>query len=107
MKIFVVDDERIIRVSLADELRDNGYDVYEFAHASPALVQLEELNPDLIITDLMMGELSGYEIIERARQLSYTPEIVVITGHDANEHATRVLKFGAFDYLTKQVYMVQ
>ncbi len=54
MKIYVVDDERIIRVSLADELKDAGFEVFEFAHAAPALLKISEEPPNIIITDLKM-----------------------------------------------------
>jgi len=66
MKIFVVDDERIIRVSLSDDLRDYGYEVNEFANASSALVMLNELTPDVIITDFKMPGLSGLDFLKKS-----------------------------------------
>ena len=102
-RILIIDDEVWICQFLKDVLTDNGYDVVTVTSEAAALRSLEEGEFDLVLTDLMMGELSGYEIIERTRHLSYAPEVVVMTGPTASEHATRVLKCGAVDYLTKPI----
>ena len=102
-RLLVIDDEIWICGFLKEVLTHNGYDVVTATSQEKALSSLKEGEFDLVLTDLMMGDLSGYEIIERARQLSYAPEVVVMTGHTASEHAPRVLKFGAFDYLTKPI----
>ncbi|MBU8913959.1 MAG: EAL domain-containing protein [Spirochaetales bacterium] len=102
-RLLVVDDEIWICGFLKEVLTYNGYDVVTVTSEDEALRSLEEGEFDLVLTDLMMGELSGYDIIEKTRQLSYAPEVVVMTGNSASEHATRVLKFGAFDYLTKPI----
>ena len=102
-RLLVIDDEIWICGFLKEILTDHGYHVVTVMSKKSAFRSLEEEEFDLVLTDLMMGELSGYEIIEKTRQLSYAPEVVVMTGHAASEHATRVLKFGAFDYLTKPI----
>ena len=102
-RLLIVDDEIWICGFLEEILTNHGYHVVTVTSEKEAIRNLEKGEFDLILTDLMLGELSGYEIIEKARQLSYAPEVVVMTGHAANEHATRVLKFGAFDYLTKPI----
>ncbi len=65
MKIYVVDDERIIRVSLADELRDAGYEVFEFSNAISALMQIKTIVPDIILTDLKMPDMNGIEFLKK------------------------------------------
>ncbi|MEE8441440.1 MAG: EAL domain-containing protein, partial [Spirochaetia bacterium] len=102
-RLLIIDDEVWICEFLKEVLTNNGYDVLTVTSEETALRSLEEGEFDLVLTDLMMGELSGYGILEKARQLSYAPEVVVMTGHAASEHATRVLKFGAFDYLIKPI----
>ena len=52
-KIFVIDDERIIRVTIADDLRDEGFKVAEFANSKTALRQLTEQYPDIVISDIL------------------------------------------------------
>ena len=70
MKIYVVDDERIIRVTLADELRDAGYEVFEFAHANPALLQMKSEKPDIVISDLKMPDVDGIEFLKRIKEIN-------------------------------------
>ena len=69
MRVFVVDDERIIRVSVADELRDAGHQVNEFASAEAALSEMRNIDVDLIITDLSMPGMNGIEFMKKAREL--------------------------------------
>ena len=70
MKIFIVDDERIIRVTLADEFREAGFTVWEFANASSALMQFNEIEPDVIITDLKMPGISGIEFLTKVKEIN-------------------------------------
>jgi DNA-binding NtrC family response regulator len=101
MKIFLVDDERILRVSLADELRDAGHTVLEFAEASASLQSLSNENPDLVITDIRMPGMDGLELLERIRQVSPSTTVVVMTAWASVDTAIRALKLGAYDYLSK------
>ena len=101
MKIFVVDDERIIRVSLADELRDFGYEVYEFSHASPALMQLESLKPDLVITDYKMPDINGIEFLKKIKEFNRNIYVILMTAHSSVSTAVEAMKLGAFDYVEK------
>lgn len=101
MRIFVVDDERIIRVSLADELRDAGFEVYEFAHASPALMQLSEKIPDIIITDLKMPDINGIEFLKRIKKINNNIYVVLMTAYSTVSTAVEAMKLGAYDYVEK------
>jgi len=101
MKIFLVDDERILRVSLGIELRDAGHQVFEFSEAMAALRNLCEEKPDLIITDIRMPEMDGIELLARIKE--YDPDITVaiMTAHSSLDTAIQALKLGAYDYLIK------
>ena len=101
MRIFVVDDERIIRVSLADELRDAGYQVIEFANAGAALAHLNENEPDIVVTDFKMPGLNGIEFLKKLKE--YNPEIQVIlmTAFSTVNNAVEAMKLGAYDYIRK------
>ncbi len=101
MKIFLVDDERILRVSLADELRDAGHIIFEFAEASGVLQSLQRENPDMVITDIRMPEMDGLELLEKIRQISPGTSVVVMTAYASVDTAIRALKLGAYDYLSK------
>jgi DNA-binding NtrC family response regulator len=101
MKIFLVDDERILRVSLADEIRDAGHTVFEFAEASGVLQSLSTENPDLVITDIRMPGMDGLELLEKIRHISPGVHVVVMTAWASVDTAIRALKLGAYDYLSK------
>ncbi len=101
MKIFLAEDERILRVSLADELRDTGHQVFEFAEASGVLQKLAEETPDLLITDIRMPGIDGLELLEKVKQLSPDTVVVVMTAFASVDTAIKALKLGAYDYLAK------
>jgi len=101
MKIFVVDDERIIRVSLADELRDAGFEVFEYANASSAFMQIRNLKPNIIITDLNMPEMNGIEFLEKIKSFDKNIFVVLMTAYSSVSTAIEAMKFGAYDYIEK------
>jgi DNA-binding NtrC family response regulator len=101
MKIFLAEDERILRVSLADELRDAGYQVFEFAEASGVLQKIADENPDLLITDIRMPGIDGLELLEKVKKLSPDTFVVVMTAYASVDTAIKALKLGAYDYLSK------
>jgi len=101
MRIYVVDDERIIRVSLADELRDAGYEVFEFAHAGPALMQMKDSMPDIVITDLKMPDINGIELLKKIKIINKNIYVVLMTAYSTVSTAVEAMKLGAFDYIEK------
>ncbi len=101
MIIYVVDDERIIRVSLADELRDAGYDVFEFANASSALMSIKDVIPDLVITDLKMPDIDGIEFLKKIKKYNSNIYVVLMTAFSTVSTAVEAMKLGAYDYISK------
>jgi DNA-binding NtrC family response regulator len=101
MRIFVVDDERIIRVTLADELKDAGYQVNEFANANAAMAQIKDLEPDMIISDLSMPGMDGIEFLKKVKQLNQEIEVIIMTAFSTVNNAVEAMKLGAYDYITK------
>ena len=101
MRIYVVDDERIIRVSLADELRDAGFEVFEFAHAGPALMQLDSIIPDIVITDLKMPDINGIEFLKKIKKINKNVYVILMTAYSTVSTAVEAMKLGAYDYIEK------
>ncbi|KAA3622107.1 MAG: sigma-54-dependent Fis family transcriptional regulator, partial [Bacteroidetes bacterium] len=101
MKIFVVDDERLIRVTLADDLRDEGHEVIEFSNAISALAQLKEMNPEIIITDLKMPKMSGIEFLEKIKAQNKNIQVILMTAFSTIQTAIEAMKLGAYDYVRK------
>lgn len=80
--ILLVEDEFLIRMLLADELRDVGYQVIEAVNADEALEVLRGLTPDAIISDVMMpGSLDGMGLLAAVRETSPNLPVILMSGH--------------------------
>jgi len=99
-KILVVDDDDDIRLLLRELLTRAGYDVDEAADGRAALRRLYESQPALVLLDVSMPELDGFQTLERVRDLSDVPVIMVTARADELEKV-RGLQGGADDYVTK------
>jgi DNA-binding NtrC family response regulator len=103
LKIFVVDDERIVRVTTADDLRDAGYAVREFASGQAAIQYLSdsEEDVDIIITDLKMPNMDGLEFLTKAKTLRPNTFVLLMTAFATVDTAVEAMKLGAYDYISK------
>lgn len=99
-KILVVDDEPQIIELLTSYLTREGFNVVSAANGEEALRAAEEGQPDLILLDLMLPGLSGYEVAREVRKKSSTP-IIMITARDEETDKVVGLELGADDYITK------
>lgn len=102
-RILVVDDDRIILDSLSEFLSLEGYDVRGASGFQEAVRLLERESFQLVITDVNMPEVDGFELLRVIK--SRFPELVVIiiTGYGTIESAVEAIKMGAYDYLTKPI----
>ena len=100
-KILVVEDEPAILRGLVDNLKFESYDVLSAADGETGYRLIREKNPDLIVLDLMLPKLSGYELCRKLRDEGRTTPILMLTAR--GEEADRVLglDLGADDYVTK------
>ncbi|MCL1843896.1 MAG: response regulator transcription factor [Defluviitaleaceae bacterium] len=99
-KILIVDDEKAIVDILAYNLRKEGYETIEANDGKTGLELALSENPDLVILDIMMPGLDGYEVCKRLRKVSQVP-VIMLTAKA--EESDKVLSFelGADDYITK------
>ena len=100
-KILVVDDEPIISSMLYEGLNRKNYQVVVADNGSRALEQLKNNNFDLVITDIILPDLNGMEILKKAKQLDPDLGVIMITAHGSVESAVEAMRVGAYDYLTK------
>jgi DNA-binding response OmpR family regulator len=98
--ILVVDDEPTLRETLVDALESDGFRVVAAADGRQALVTFRSEQPDLVLLDLMLPELSGIEVCRIIRQESGVP-IVMLTAKDSELDKVVGLELGADDYVTK------
>ena len=99
-KILIVEDEKKIARFLELELKHEGYDVITAFDGRSGLDTALEENPDLLILDLMLPELSGIEVCRRLRHTSDVP-IIMLTAKDDVSDKVMGLDMGADDYVTK------
>ncbi|HEY5496562.1 MAG TPA: response regulator transcription factor [Candidatus Limnocylindrales bacterium] len=98
--ILVVDDEPILRETLAEALEADGFRVVTAADGREALSRFREHQPDLVVLDLMLPELSGIEVCRIIRAESGVP-IVMLTAKSSELDKVVGLELGADDYVTK------
>ena len=99
-RILVVDDDEDIRMLLRELLQRAGFEVLEEGNGRSALRAFHTARPDLVLLDVAMPELSGWETLERIRELSDVP-VLMLTAKDAEADRVRGLRSGADDYVTK------
>ncbi|MDQ3339444.1 MAG: sigma-54 dependent transcriptional regulator [Myxococcota bacterium] len=90
-----------MRDLLAEELEDAGFDVEAAGGAASGLERARARRFDLVITDLRMPEMDGFDLIRGVGALPEAPHIVMITAFASIETAIRAVKLGAYDYITK------
>jgi two-component system, OmpR family, response regulator VicR len=99
-KILVVDDEKPIADILQFNLKKEGYDVYSAYDGNEALVMVEEVQPDLILLDIMLPLKDGMEVCREVRK-KYDMPIIMLTAKDSEIDKVLGLELGADDYVTK------
>jgi len=99
--IIVIDDDEIIRLSCEQILHKSGYRVETFASGYKGIERLKQIRPPLLVVDIKMPELDGFEVIKIVRKIDPDVVIVVITGYATIETAVDAMKMGAYDFLPK------
>ena len=99
--ILIVEDEKILRISLSDALKDEGYTVLAVMNGKEALAAIEQGEFSLIITDIRLPDISGMEILTQSMQIAAAVPVVMMTGYGNIKDAVESMRIGAFDYITK------
>ena len=100
IKILVIDDDTAVTDLLSLLLKSQGFDVMATNHSNDGLNFIRENQPDLVVLDLMMPEMDGWEVCKSVRAFSQVPIIILSALNDPSMIAS-VLDAGADDYLTK------
>ena len=99
--ILIIEDNPGIQMSLMDELEAAGYRVYTAGDGNDGLNQIKEKNPDLIILDIMLPGLDGYEVCKKIRSEGNTTPVIMLTVKNTEIDKVLGLELGADDYVTK------
>jgi len=100
IKLLVIDDDSAVTDLLSLLLKSQGFEVFATNNSAEGLSMIRELQPDLVVLDLMMPEIDGWEVCRSVRQFSQIPIIILSALNDPSMIAS-VLDAGADDYLTK------
>ncbi len=101
LKILVVDDETRIRDACQMVLSEEGFEVALAADGEQGLQMIEKEHFDIILVDLMMPVLSGFEVLSHVKKHHPDTVVIVITGYATLDHSVRAMKKGAFDFIPK------
>jgi DNA-binding response OmpR family regulator len=99
-RILVVDDEARIRRFLCLALEQNAWEAIDAADGPQAVDRVRETDPDLILLDINLPGMDGFEVLRRIREISAAP-VIMLTGRDSEEDRVRGLDLGAEDYIVK------
>ncbi|HOK40190.1 MAG TPA: response regulator [bacterium] len=102
-KIIIIDDEINLRKILNFNLKIKGYEIYEAENGLVGLNLIKQIKPDLILLDLMMPEMNGYQVVEELKkdeELSKIP-IFILSAKVKPEEINKLLSMGVLKYITK------
>ena len=97
----IVDDNDTMRIGMAESLRRDGYQVFEFACGPDALNHLNENSAELLITDLKMEPMDGIQLLEKGKAAHPEMEALLVSAYGSVQDAVKAMQLGASDFLTK------
>lgn len=100
-KIMIVEDEPSLVFTLKDTLESEGYDVAIVETGTDALEQVADFTPDLMLLDIMLPGMSGFEVCKQIREMKFNFPIIMLTARDQEIDKVTGLNIGADDYITK------
>ncbi len=101
LKVLLLDDEPIVGKRLKPALTKIGCEVEVFEDSRKALERIDQMDFDIVITDIRMDEVDGIEILERVHQTSPRTRVIMITGYAMMSLAKKAMEKGAFDFIAK------
>ncbi|MBF0472387.1 MAG: response regulator [Nitrospirae bacterium] len=100
-KILIIDDEVSLTQLIKQALERSDFEIFIANDGADGLKKIDELNPDIVITDLRMPKVSGMDILKRTKKEHPLIEIIIITGHGGVDSAIEAMREGAFGYVEK------
>ncbi|MEX0978477.1 MAG: response regulator, partial [Pirellulales bacterium] len=99
--LLLVDDDRLVLDSMADWLREKGYELDVAAGYAAAQASIANKSYDLVLLDIRLGDGDGFDLLAECRQRHPNSIVILITGYGTVETAIEAIRAGAFDLLTK------
>lgn len=100
-RILIVDDEQAIVEVISSLCRDAGHQAFPYSSSEAAAEALRKINPHLVVVDVKMEKVTGFDILRECRNKFPQTAVIMITAFASVETAVEALKIGAYDYITK------
>jgi two-component system response regulator AtoC len=100
-KIVIIDDEPAMVEVIVTLCREKGHQVFPFNVAQKAVEQLDAIQPHVVIADIRMETMSGFDVLRHVREHHRQTAVILITAYASVETAVEAMKMGAYDYVTK------
>jgi two-component system NtrC family response regulator len=100
-KILVIDDDESLRRVLEYTLQEEGYEVFTAASGEEGLELFEERQPALVITDMKMPGLNGFQVLKEVKERSAEALVIIVTAFGEVDAAVKAMNLGAYDFITK------
>ena len=99
--VLVIDDELPIRVLVRMILEDNGYEVMEAETGEQGLEMVEKSSPDLVLLDIRLPDMDGWEVLRRLGERTSPPRVVIMSAHSSEPTLERAKREGTAGYIIK------
>jgi two-component system, NtrC family, response regulator AtoC len=102
--VLIVDDEKLVRWSLRQKYTEWGYNVVEAEDGDSALRMVHSSNPDLILLDVRLPDITGLEVLQRLKEIGEVPRaVIMITADPQLDDVKAAIKLGAYDFIGKPI----
>ncbi|OGP99940.1 MAG: hypothetical protein A2Z40_03040 [Deltaproteobacteria bacterium RBG_19FT_COMBO_60_16] len=106
-RILIVEDNESLRAGIRVSLEDSGFVVQEAATGEEAVQKLETESFPVVVSDIRLGDLTGVDILKKAKEVNSETEVILMTAYATVETAVQALRLGAFDYIQKPFELEQ
>src|SRR5574337_1699515 len=100
-KVLIVDDEKLMRISLESQLKKEGYNVKSVDNALEGLKMVKSEEYDVVVTDLRLSGMNGMDFLKEIKKYSQDIAVIIMTAYGTLESAVLATKEGAYDYIAK------
>ena len=106
-RILIVEDNETLRAGMKVYLEEAGFSVHEAATGMEAVRKLESESYPVVVSDIKLGDLTGVDILKKAKEINASTEVILMTAYATVETAVQALRLGAFDYIQKPFELEQ
>ncbi len=103
-KVLIIDDDPVVLQLASGILRKKGFEVYSAKEGQAGLQMLQDIIPDIVITDYQMPGMSGIDVLSKIREVDDTIPVIILTAYGDASLTIRSMKTGAFDFIEKPIY---